>query len=466
MARASIAAEKIGVPAVAIGCPGFPFQMSRIAAGAGYPDLRTVEYPMPISLHSYEEMKETLIRQTVPAILEKLTKPVKSTTGKKRRREPADRDIVFRGTYEEVQDYFLDRKWGDGLPIVPPTLEKVEEFLRFTDRSPDEVLGIVEPSMNACTVWKVAVNGVMAGCRPEYMPVLVAVAEVISDPEYSVKDSGATPGWEAIITLNGPIRDQLGFNYKLGHQRPGCQPNVSVGRFYRLIVNNIAGFKLGSTDMSTHGQMFRAVAPENDQVCEEIGWKTMAEEQGFAKGENVVSITSGRAMSEPVQTFGDKAEQHLDYLTDRLAGLIEPYECMRRYVETHVLFMTPVVARLLASQGYDKTSVSDYIRSHAKVTAEYFETNSSRFNNWTPYSLKEAVEKGELPQEWHLSDDPKRLVPLMSPYARVVTIIVGDLTRNRNQLFRENYTQGKLTSKKIDLPANWDDLLAEQKGRR
>ncbi len=461
-----MAAEKLGIPAVTIGCPGFPAQISRVGAGSGYPDLRTVEYPAPISLHSYEEMRDTIVNSTVPAIIAKLTEPVESTVGKKKKkREPDDEDIVFEGTYEEVQDYFILKKWGDGLPIVPPTIAKINEFLNFTDREPNEVLGIVPPAMNACTVWKVAVNGVMAGCRPEYMPILLAVAEVICDPEFSVKDSGATPGWEAIITLNGPIRDQLGFNYKLGHQRPGCQPNITIGRFYRMLVNNIAGFKLGTTDMSTHGQMFRAVAPENDQVCDEIGWKTMAEEQGFEKGENVVSITSGRAMSEPVQSFGDKAEQHLDYITDRLAGLIEPYECMRRYMETHVLFMPPVVARLLAAQGYDKDGISDYIKSHAKVTAEYFELNSSRFLNWSPYSLKDAVARGELTEEWYESDDPKRLVPLMSPRARVVTIIVGDMTRNRNQLFRENYTQGKLTSKKIILPEKWEELLARQRNK-
>lgn len=315
--------------------------------------------------------------------------------------------------------------------------------------------------MAACTIWKTAINGVMAGCRPEYMPVLVAIAEIISDPEFSVKDSGATPGWEAITMLNGPIRDQLGFNYKAGHQRPGCQPNISIGRFYRLMVNNIAGFRVGSTDMSTHGQMFRAVAPENDQLCDKIGWKTLAETMGFEKGENVVAITSGRAMSEPLQTTGDKAEQHLDYLTDWLSRMVEPYECMRGYLETHVLFLSPVVAELLAEQGYSKKGVADYLKEHAKVTAEYFELNSSRFNNWKPYSLKEAVEKGELGPEWHESDDPQRMVPLLSPRARVIILVTGEPTRNRSLIFRENYTQAKLTGRKIELPENWDALLAE-----
>lgn len=432
--------------------------MSKIAQSAGYPDLRVVEYPAPISLHSEKTMKETLRDVVVPKVIAALTQPVKPSRRKKKR-TPGDRDIVFEGTYDEVQAFFYDNQWSDGLPVIPPTIDKVEEFLKYTDRKPEECLGILEPSMAACTVWKVAVNGVMAGCRPEYMPVLLAIAEIISDPEFSIKDSGATPGWEAIIMLNGPIRNQLAFNYKLGHQRPGCQANVSIGRFYRLLVRNLAGFHVGTTDMSTHGQMFRAVAPENDEICREIGWKTMAEGQGFEAGENVVTITSGRAMSEPIQTTGDKAEQHLDYLTDWVTRMIEPYEAMRGYQETHVLFVTPVVARLLAEQGYSKDDISDYIKSHAKVTARYFELGSSRFNNWTPYSLKEAVERGELSKEWYESDDPQRMVPLLSPRARIITLVTGDMTRNRNLLFRENYTQGKLTSRRIQLPDNWDERI-------
>lgn len=439
--------------------------MRKVCASSGFPDMRIVEYPHPIALDSEEDIRRNLEEVVVPNLIKALTQPVKSTV-KRKRRGPGDRDIVFEGTYEEVQNYFMDNQWGDGLPIVPPTIEKVEEFLKFTDRAPEEVLGIAEPSMAACTVWKVAVNGVMAGCRPEYMPVLVAIAEIMSDPEFSVKDSGATPGWEAIITLNGTIRDQLGFNYKTGHQRPGCQPNITIGRFYRMIVKNIAGFHVGSTDMSTHGQMFRAVAPENDQHCEAIGWKTLAEQQGFEKGENVVSITSGRAMSEPLQTTGDKAEQHLGYLTDWLTRMIEPYQCMRGYQETHVLFCAPVVAKLLADQGYSKDDVSAYFKKNARVPADYFEMACSRFNNWKPYKLQDSVDKGELTEEWVESDDPKRLVPVMSPRARVIIIVTGDMTRNRSMIFRENYTQGKLTSKKIQLPANWDELLKEAQQNR
>lgn len=458
MARASILAENNGIPAVGILCKGFPVMVKQIAKSAGLPDLRMVEYPAPIALDDAEVVRKNIKEVVVPGLIKALTKPVKSTV-KNKKRGPSDRDIVFEGTYEEIQEYFYEKRWSDGLPIVPPTVEKVEEFLKYTDRDPEEVLGVLEPAMGTLNVWKVAVNGVMAGCKPEYMPILVAIGEILGTPEFSVKDSGATPGWEALIMLNGPIRDVLDFNYKAGFLRPDRMPNVSIGRFYRLILRNVAGSLVGSTDMSTHGQMFRAVAPENDQVCEEIGWPTLAEKYGFDKNDSVVTIVSGRACSDPVQTNGETAERQLDYIVDWVERMIEPYQAMRKYQENHVLFLSPVVAKLLAELGYDKNKIEKYIHDHAKCTAEYFEMNSSRFNNWKPYSLKEAVEKGDLGPEWYESDDPKRMVPLLGPGTKIEVVICGDMTRNRNMFIRSNYTQGRLTSKKVELPENWADLV-------
>src|SRR5690606_15768593 len=126
--------------------------------------------------------------------------------------EPGRKDIVFTGSFDEVNAYFLQQGWSDGLPIVPPTLEKIEAFLRHTDRSPDEVLGVMHPSLAAATVWDVAVNGVMAGCRPEYMPLLLAISDIMADPEYGMRHGGSTPGWEAMIIVNGPIREELGLD--------------------------------------------------------------------------------------------------------------------------------------------------------------------------------------------------------------------------------------------------------------
>lgn len=463
VARGVVLVENCGIPAVGILCKGFPTMAKANAKGAGFPDARMIEYPNPIAMDSIEKVRENIHEVLMPRIIEALTKPVKSTVKKMKKKGPDSRETVFEGTWEEIQKFFYERKWADGLPVVPPTVERVEEFLKYTDRDPEEEIGIVEPSKNVCTVWKVAVNGVMAGCRPEYMPVLLAMADIMAKPEFSIKDYGATPGWEPMIMLNGPIRNELEFNYKIGHQRADTLPNVTLSRAFHLMLKNIAGFQLGSTDMASHGQMFRPVIPENDEVCEEVGFRTVAELQGFPKGSNVVSIVSGRIASDPMQTNGATAEQHLDYMVDWATRMIEPYQTMRDYHENHVLFLSPVVAKRLADAGYTKETIAKYILEHAKVTAEYFELNASRFNHWHPYSLKEEVENGNLGPEWHESDDPKRMVPLFGKAMNILVIVVGDLTRNRSQFFRSNLAMAKLTSAEVQLPENWEEKLAEAK---
>jgi len=373
--------------------------------------------------------------------------------------EFGDRDIAFSGTFEEVNEFFLRNQWSDGLPIVPPTIEKVEAFLRFTDRSSDEVLGIVHPSLAAATIWNVAVNGVMAGCRPQYMPVLVAIAEAMADPEFGLKHGGSTPGWEAMIIVNGPIRDAIGLDDGQGAQRPGNQANTSIGRFYRLFARNIPRFLPGSTDMATFGQMFRAVVAENERACDALGWQPLHVARGFAADESTVTITSVRAVSDPFTTAGESATRHLDYIVDWVKRMIEPYQSSRGYVETHVLLLTPAIAAVLAKAGYSKQDVADYLVKHATVPARYYEWSMMQGDHHTPgTTLAGLVASGELPGEWRSSDDPDRPVPLLLPQSRWLIVVAGDPLRNRSCIYRQNFKQGYATTKRVGLPRDWDVL--------
>jgi hypothetical protein len=378
-------------------------------------------------------------------------------------REPEDREIVFKGSLDEVNEHFLERQWSDGLPIVPPTLPRIEAFLRFTDRAADEVLGTLDPSRAEATIWKVAVNGVMAGCRPEYMPILVAIVEVMVDPDYGMKHGGSTPGWEAMIILNGPIREQLGFNDRQGVLRPGNQANTSIGRFYRLFARNVPGFVPGSTDMATFGQMFRAVVAENEQACADMGWEPLHVMRGFKREDSVVTITSVRSGSDPFSTAGESAERHLEYIVDWVKRVIEPYQSSRGYVESHVLVLTPVIAALLAGAGYSKHQVAEYLMAHATVPARYYEWHMMLGDHHTPgTTIASLVEQGVLPRQWHASDDPERPVPLMLPETRWLIVVSGDPLRNRSSIYRQNFKQGYATSKPVRLPRDWETLLAKQ----
>jgi hypothetical protein len=176
-----------------------------------------------ISTHERETIAKNIEEVLVDQIVRYLTSEEAQEPVVAPSLSSAQRDIVFRGTFEAVNAHFHENGWTDGLPVVPPSLEKIEAFLRFTDRSPDGVLGVMHPSQAQATIWNIAVNGVMAGCRPEYMPILVAIVEIMADPEYGMKHGGSTPGWEAMIILNGPIRNQLGLDSGQGCSGPATR---------------------------------------------------------------------------------------------------------------------------------------------------------------------------------------------------------------------------------------------------
>ena len=430
--------------------------MKAIGAQAGL-DLRVATYPGVISTHERDKIVTNIESVLVDQIVRHLTAHEETSQAVTRSALPAERDIVFKGTFEEVNAHFYEQGWSDGLPVVPPSLEKVEAFLRFTDRKPDEVLGAMHPSQAQATIWNIAMNGVMAGCRPEYMPILVAIVEVMAAPEYGLKHGGSTPGWEAMIILNGPIRNQLGFDCAQGLLRPGNQANTSIGRFYRLFARNVPRFLPGTTDMASFGQMFRAVVAENEEACAEFGWEPLHVTRGFAAEDNVVTITSVRTGSDPLTSAGESAERHLELIVDWVKRMIEPYQSSRGYVESNVLTLTPVIAGLLARAGYSRRDIADHIRRHATVTARYYEWHMMLGDHHTPdTTLTGLVEQGLLPKEWHRSDDPERLVPLLLPESEWLIVVAGDPLRNRSIVWRQNFKQGYATSRKIVLPKNWD----------
>ena len=269
-----------------------------------------------------------------------------------------------------------------------------------------------------------------------------------------------------MIIVNGPIREQLGLDDGQGAQRPGNQANTSIGRFYRLFARNVPRFLPGSTDMATFGQMFRAVVAENEQACVKIGWDPLHVMRGFARDENVVTITSVRSASDPFTTAGETVQRHLGYIADWVKRMMEPYQSSRGYVETHVLVLTPVIASLLANAGYSKHDVASYLVKNALVPAHYYEWSMMQGDHHTPgTTIAQLVDKGILPKEWHVNDDPNRLVPLMLPQTQWLIVVAGDPLRNRSCIYRQNFKQGYATSKKIALPTQWNRLRPPNSAR-
>lgn len=448
-----------GLPTVTVAIgEGFAKSVKSIGRQSGV-DLAVAVYPGVISTHERSTIAKNIDEVLAERIVAQLTSQAEGDEPAPFDGEPGPRDIVLTGTFEEINEHFARQGWSDGLPIVPPTLDRIEAFLRHTDRAPDEVIGTMHPSLAAATVWDVAVNGVMAGCRPEYMPLLLAITDIMADPDYGMRHGGSTPGWEAMIIVNGPIREQLGLDCGQGLLRPGNQANTSIGRYYRLFARNVPRFLPGSTDMATFGQMFRAVVAENEAACSDMGWTPLHAMRGFEAQDSVVTITSVRSMSDPFTTAGETPERHLDYIVDWVKRMTEPYQSSMGYEETHVLMLSPVIAGVLARGGYTKKTVSDYLVRNATVPASYYEWSITQQDHHPPgTTLAQLFETGKLPEAWMTSTDPDRPVPLLLPQSQFLVVVAGDPMRNRSCIFRQNFKQGYATSRKVRLPANWEAL--------
>ncbi|MBI2832687.1 MAG: hypothetical protein HYX79_10570 [Chloroflexi bacterium] len=450
--RASVAAEKTGVPSSSVVCEGFAIQGRTTAAGFGLPNLPLARYPGAINLHKPDELQKNVESILADQVIKGLTTQPEEARPST---DPEPRDIVFQGDFEGVNEFFYRNEWSEGIPIVPPTIEKVEEFLKFTDRSANEVLGVLLPTKSQATVWNIAVNGVMAGCLPEYMPVLVAMVEAMADPKFGQEHLGHTPGTEVLITLNGPIIKELGFNYEQGALRPGFRANTSTGRFWRLYLRNVAGFMPHKTDKATFGGTWRVVLAENEDALAEMGWQPMSVDQGFKAGDNVVTVSSCTSTDSIYSAGEPSPEQILDKLAARTVD-IQLYLFALSLMGPSVrpqLIMSPSVAGAVAKGGFSKAAVKQYLYEHAKFPATRFERLLKSFG-----PLCKAAEEGRLPKVYCESTKPDRLVPIVWSPEDFMLTVSGDPGRDNCFICANNGFIGYPVSKKIDLPKKWREL--------
>jgi hypothetical protein len=463
--RAAAVAERAGIPSVSLVCEGFAGQASSTADGLGFTHLPVAIMPGHVNMQTYEELKNNILEVTAGQVVHGLSEEPEETEQSKP--EPQPRDIIFSGTFEEVNDFFYDREWSDGLPIVPPTIDKVEQFLRFTDRKRDELLGVLLCDRREATIWTVAVNGVMAGCRPEYMPVLIAIVEALADPAYGLEHTGNTPGPETLIIVNGAIIKQLGFNYEQGALRDGFRANTSIGRFLRLYLRNVAGFLPHKTDKGTFGGTWRVVMAENEDVLAEIGWEPLCADMGFAAGDNAVTIARYTGGDTIANASGTSAERIMPYVADAVLranlGWHLTFTCgMVVGTLRPLVALSPLIAATIARSGWSKKDVRQYLFDHARLPAHEFDKQLFQYLHGADHplrTLEERVRLGEIPKLFCESADPNRMVPIVVKPDDFMVVVCGDPSRDNGYAFSHNGFIGYPTAKRIILPAKWDTLL-------
>lgn len=219
------------------------------------------------------------------------------------------------GEWDDEIEACFDRGWSDGLPVVPPTDVRILRMLEGTSRRPDETIGDVPPNLSPITVEKVAINAVMAGCRPEYMPVVLAALEAALDPLFTMHGLLCTTCFSSpIIVVNGPIAREIGMNSGINCLGQGNRANATIGRALQLIIRNVGGGRPGELDRAVLGgpgkYTFCFAEDESDPT-----WMPLAVARGIEPGRNAVTLFQG----DGIQGFLDQRSRTPEELTKSLA---------------------------------------------------------------------------------------------------------------------------------------------------
>ena len=464
-----IAAEYLGIPSVIIAGPGFVDQAKYTALNNGVPVMRVAQYPGAFATHTAEELIQNTREILWPQIVEALTKPISEeersagVSGNK-----GDiRDDAFFGTLDEINDYFKEMNWSDGLPIVPPTFEKVESFLKYTDLKWDETVAVLPIAHRNTTVWHVAVNAVMAGCKPEYMPILIALTKGLGDPNFR-RTLASTHAWIPYSWLNGPVARQLGIDSGQGQINESA--NVAIGRFMNLALMNLCGYYVKQDRMGTFGYPMSWCLVEDDAACLRVGWKPYHVRNGFDLNDNTITLGStllwGNNMA-PSTTNPQKLMELLAWdISERSQFALGSG---RQFTFRTILMTEPVAAILAGKYGSPEALEKDLIAASRRPVKERafanYYANPGGAKDGGQHSLRQYQghirkdEGGEMTPtpEWYDSPEAEQMTIPTMKRGMTAFIITGDAARNKVQTM----PGGGYATIKIELPRNWDSLMSE-----
>ena len=308
---------------------------------------------------------------------------------------------------EAFNALFLARGWGDGLPLVPPTPERVKAMLAGYDLPDDFPIATLPPLDGVATVGKIAVNAVMAGCEPRHMPLLVAAVEAVSQPEFDLRGVATTTNPDSVLVIvSGPIVKRLGISAGTNTFGRGNRANACIGRALHLIISNVGGSRPGITD-------------------------------GFLPERNVVTVAAVEGYSG-IMGIGYSRPEYLDLIAAWLRGHDRPY---RRSI---ILLVAQDTAQMLAREGWTREAMRQYIRERARIP----------FGEWNrQYHGAKEARKG-VPEEVFSIADPNELVD--KPFFDSMPIIVAGGTGEKSMLL-PCWASGKMVSQEIRLPASWGE---------
>ena len=417
----------MGIPTVAIVTAPFVKAAQNVAEGIEGMAVRNVvvEHPVTQTGAVATEKAQGIIDGLVAALsatpVEGKEWPVVDVTKKSPR-------IAVRGTLNEVQDYFQKACWTDGLPVMPPTEESLEEMLTGTRHKPDEVIGFMPLQLWPATVEKVAINGIMAGCRPGHLPVLLAGIEAYTKEKDFLSSLASASSFAFVHVVNGPIAQEIGMNSGMNALGPGNVSNASIGRAFRLCVINLGGVTPGMNDMSSQGNPAKySLAFAENEAASPPGWQPYHVEMAHAPDESVITVFHAWGYRSCPVRLGTPGE---------LKVLVKEIESLWAADELGILVLVdPSPARTLTTVGMTtKEHFREWLYKEARQTIEFWKG----IPVWQ-YRVKPEVLDGIWPREY-LELPPDATIPMFSNSKQIRIVVLGGGTGNGVTVWNTSYS--------------------------
>jgi hypothetical protein len=326
---------------------------------------------------------------------------------------------TFAGALESIEEYF-ERDWTDGLPVVPVTEDAVQRMLAAVDRDPEDEIGEVPPRMGVATVRQVAVNAVLAGCKPAYFPVVVAATEAVLETSFNLNGVQATTSPCApLVVVSSALGADLGFNSGYNAFGQGNRANATVGRALRLVLSNIGGGRPGTGDKSTLGQ------PAKYSFCVAESplspWPGLHTDKGLARDQDAVTVFACTYHVHPGQGTRERESEdgetpHADRLLLEDLTEIVKENCAHilRFGGQVGVVINPYMARLLAERGWTKDDIKLYLYEHVRVPMRDIPARSMK------------GESRERWPRWYDTAGPDALIPYVRSPDNYLIVCCGD----------------------------------------
>jgi hypothetical protein len=297
-----------------------------------------------------------------------------------------------------ANEFYQAKGWTDGLPIVPPTEERVIECLDVAGLAPGDIIGVESVRQREITAEKAAINAVLAGCLPAYMPVVVAVLRAMCDAQYNLHGTSASTGGTApFIVVNGPIRKLIGMNATHNVLANGNRPNATIGRAIRLVLINLIGVIPGEIDRSTlgHPGKFTFCIAEDE---EDSPWTPLAQERDIPEGQSAVTVLAACAPRQVMNEWTRDAEEILETFAAEMRHNMLTYSA---WAGNYFLVIPKQLRELLVAAGWQKSNIQEYIFRTARV----------RRGDWAKVGKKNIVDRSGGPmQEFTALKEPSDLL--------------------------------------------------------